>query len=304
VQDEFITCRGCGRDIPKTLYCIYCGEALSKEELEETGVSERISSLLSEREFEKDEYSRTDFFEKKPEDAPGIELELDPEVLQLIKKFRNYYVWKVKLCELFVDKGVSKKVFFKIYNEYVEEINHLDESRDEKINDFKKQINEKKVELDELRFEQEELRARVAVGQTPETEVFSRTPLLVEKINNLNIQVSMLEASILKLNNILRGVSHKEIFELENRIKKCIELIDGNMNNYELNEKFGEDLILDLKTMLKILEGTINDWEWVEKELKNELETLEVRYRIGDIEYSEFESQKKIILSRLERIWT
>jgi hypothetical protein len=303
VQDEFITCNGCGRDIPKTLYCIYCGEALSREDVEEISVAERLSTLINEESFEKSEYSQTDFAFVKPEETKEMEFASDPEVLQLIKKFRNYYIWKIKLTELFVDEGVSKKVFLKLYNEYAEEINRLDVARDEKIDEYKKEISEKKGELEESKFEQEELRARVAVGQTPDTEVFSKTPQLIENINNLNIEISKLEASILKLNNVLRGMSHKEIFELENTMKKCIESIDDNVKNSGLDEIFREELVMDLKTMLKLLEGTINDWEWVEKELKNELETLEVRYRIGDIDHSEFESQKKIILSRLDRIW-
>jgi len=314
MQDVFITCRSCGRDIPKTLYCIYCGAALSKGEI--APKPEPVEKRPTEEEVEPVESKSIpeivdEAFFQIP--SPGLDVqveppsvtdvELDPETVNLMDELRKYHIWKVKLCGLLVEDGVSEEVFTRIYEEYVNKINEISKIRDEKIANYRKQHGEKRDELKEIKQKHEELRARVAVGQISSSDLLIQTPELMESISSLTIEISKLEDKLSKLNNLMRGMPPKEIFELEKTARKGIESLDSLINGGKISDELGDKLHEDLKAVMTMLDGAVSDWKGEEKELRSEFETLEVRYKIGEITISEFESQKQRIIARLEQLW-
>jgi hypothetical protein len=60
MQEEFIVCGKCRRDVPKTMYCIYCGSPLSEQE-------KKSKTRFAER---KSREEGVDLF--RPEQAPDI----------------------------------------------------------------------------------------------------------------------------------------------------------------------------------------------------------------------------------------
>ena len=47
----------------------------------------------------------------------------------------------------------------------------------------------------------------------------------------------------------------------------------------------------------------ISEKKNAEKELRERLDTLEARYKVGEISISELESQRKNLLAELEQLW-
>lgn len=316
MQNEFTTCRSCGREVPKTLYCIYCGAALSKgERTLEPEAAERRTTEEEDRPAEPkllpgiadETYFQTPSISssvREVEASSATDVELEPEAVHQMDELRNYNIWMMKLCGLLVEERVSQEVFIKIYEEYVEKIEQLSELRKERIADYRNQYEEKIARLKEYKLKQEELKARVAVGQIPDSDLLIRTPEMMESIDTLTREASELEVKLSKLNNIMEGTPPKEVFELEKISRKCIESLDRLMADEKMSDELGGRLIGDLKTIASMLEGAVRDERAEEKELRSELDTLEVRFKIGEITLKEFESKRRSILERLERLWS
>lgn len=152
--------------------------------------------------------------------------------------------------------------------------------------------------------EHEELRVRTEVGQIPETELLIRTPEFSDKIGSLTLETSRLEARLSKLENIMGDMHPKETYELEKRARRCIESLEGLVVRGRIDVELGGVIREDLESTLHLFDSIHSEKRDEERELRDELETLEVRYKVGEIIPSEYESFKHRALSKLEGLWT
>ena len=315
MQEEFIVCGRCGREIPKTMYCIYCGSPLSEQDRKsKTRFAERKSGG-----------GGVDLF--RPEQAPDIpepkffripsyghetraetprprEVDLDSDTVQLLGELRKYQKWKLRLCGLLADERVSEEIFSKIYDEYAEEIKRFNDVRMEKVSALRGQFEEKNAQLKDNMREHEELRVRTEVGQIPETELLIHTPELSEKIGSLTLETSRLEARLSKLKDFMGDLHPKESYELEKRARRCIESLEDLVARGKIDAELGGVIREDLKSTLPLFDSVHSEKRDEERELRDELETLEVRLKVGEITSSEYESLKQRALARLEGLWT
>jgi len=312
MEEETVTCANCGREVPKTLYCIYCGSALFKTEKE----LQKPSSAPEEKVELKPEPITIEPAIERPEPEvappppepqvkpkPAKEAMIDPEIAELMDALRKNYIWKVRLCGVLCDDGVSEAVFTNLFEEYVNKINQLSQVRNEKIAYYREEHEKKKAELDETKRRFEELKVRAAVGQISNTELAAQAPELEEKINRLTLETERLDAQLARLNDLMRDTPPKEIFELEKTARRCLDSLDLMITNGKISSKVGNKLRKDLEAALNVFDGIIGDKKQREKELKDQLATLEARYKVGEINISEFEAQKRRINAELEQIW-
>jgi hypothetical protein len=314
MQEEFIVCGRCGREVPKTMYCIYCGSPLSKQDKSKTRFAER-----------KSRGEGVDLF--KPEQAPDIpepkffrippygqetrtetprarEVDLDSDAVQLLGELSKYQKWKLKLCGLLADDRVSREVFRKIYGEYAEEIKRFNDVREEKVSALREQFDEKNSQLTDYMREHEELRVKTEVGQIPETELLIRTPELSNKIGSLTLETSRLEARLSKLENVMGDMHPKETYELEKKARRCIESLEDLVARGRIDIELRGVIREDLESTLHLFDSIHSEKRDEERELRDELETLEVRFKVGEITTSEYESLKQRALAKLEGLWT
>ncbi len=312
MQEEYVVCRRCGRDVPKTMYCIYCGTALSDEKSQkiEAPVGKPLDSKIEStppmlgEEISDDSYFRIPgYLSEAQAQTPSRDEELDPETVQLLEELRKHQTWKVRLCSLLAEDRVSGEVFTKVYEEYAEEFGKLDGLREEKASEYREKYDEKKAELDSIKREHEELRVRVAVGQIPESELVMKTPEMAEGINSLSLETNELETKLSLLDNFMGGVLPRQAFELDKMARSCIESLDDFVKKKEISVEIEGKIREDLRSFVAMLESVLGDKKEREKELMEELDTLEAQYKVGEITLSEFESLKRGILIRREQIW-
>jgi len=313
VEEETVICGNCGREVPKTLYCIYCGSALFKteEELRKPAPSPRKTVELrpepAEPPYAAGAVSESQVVLPPPEPQvkpePSVAAEVEPEIAELMEELKNNYIWKVKLCGVLCDGGVSESVFTKLYEEYVNRINQLSQVRDEKIAYHREEFEKKNAELEEAKRKLEELKVRSAVGQISSSESAAQAPELEERIGRLTQETSRLGAQLARLNDLMRDATPKDISELEKTARRCLESLDPLITNGKVSSKLGKDLRKDLEAALNVFNGIIGDKKQREKELRDQLATLEARYKVGEITISEFEAQKRRINAELEQIW-
>ena len=310
MEEETVTCANCGREVPKTLYCIYCGSALFKmgsgtqdPSLKKT-VEPKLEQIKPEpvvKEAPEPEVAPPPESEVKLE--PSTEFAIEPEIDELMEQLKKNYVWKVRLCGVLCDNGVSEEIFAKLFEEYVNKINQLSQVRNERITYYREDSDNKKTELEEAKRKLEELKVRVAVGQISSGELTAREPELEERINGLAMETSKLDAQLARLTDLMRGSSPKDVYDLEKTARMCLGSLDTLMTSGKISNRVGDDLSKDLDVALDVFDGIIGDKKKGEKGLRDELSTLEARYKVGEINISEFESHKRRINEELEKIW-
>jgi uncharacterized membrane protein len=232
------------------------------------------------------------------------EVDLDSDTVQLLGELRKYQKWKLRLCGLLADERVSGEVFRKIYGEYAEEIKRFNDVRDEKVFALRGEFEEKNSQLMEYMRQHEELRVRTEVGQIPETELLIRTLELSDKIGSLTLETSRLEARLSKLENVMGDMYPKETYELEKRARRSIESLEDLVARGEIDDELGGVVREDLESTLHLFDSIHSEKRDEDRELRDELETLEVRYKVGEITPSEYESLKQRALAKLEELWT
>lgn len=313
MEEETVICANCGREVPKTLYCIYCGSALFKTEKEQLEpslkkpVEKRPEPIKTEPVVEKEPEPKMGpppkLREPQVKAKPSKGAAVDPEIAELMGELKKNYIWKVKLCGLLCDNGVSEEVFTGLFDEYINKINQLNQVRNERIGYYREDFGKKKAEFEEAKRKLEELKVRAAVGQMSSSELDSQAPELEEKINRLKFETSRLDAQLARLNDLMRDTPPKDIFDLEKTARRCLESLDTMITNGKISNKLGSDLRKDLEAALSVFDGIIGDKKQREKELRDQLSTLEARYKVGEINISEFEGQKRMIIAELEQIW-
>ena len=299
MEEETVICPSCGREVPKTLYCIYCGAALFKAEETPEKAEEAVEKAEVGVEEVKEEVTKPS--EIVTEEVQGGEV--DPEIRSLMEDLKNYFIWKIKLVDVLCKGDVSEPVFTKLFEEYQSKINSLTQVRNQKIEQLREGFDKKKEELKEAKLKLEELRVRCAVGEIDRTELESRAPELEEKIRKLEAETSYVDAQLACLNNLLGGKTPKEIMELEKTARRCYESIKTLVDEGKISEKIAENLSKDLDAVLKIFDSMIGEKKREEEKLREELSTLEARYKVGEISISDFEKRKREILAKLEKIW-
>jgi len=312
MEEETVICGNCGREVPKTLYCIYCGSALFKMERETARPTPAPTRTI---EQELVLIQREPAVVEAPEAGvappsgpragrrPSMEFAIDPDIDDLMGQLKNNCVWKVKLCGVLCDDGVSEEIFTRLFDEYVNKINQLSQIRNEKIAYYRGDLEKRRAELEEVEKKLEELKVRVAVGQISSGELTAQTPELEEKIDRLTSETSKLEAHLARLNDLMRGTPPKEIHDLEKTAKRGLDALDQLVTGGRVSSGLGNELRRDLDVALNMFDGIIGDKKQEEKELRDELSTLETRYKVGEINISEFEGQKRRINEALENIW-
>ena len=314
MEEETVVCAKCGREVPKTLYCIYCGSPLFKQEKEAKKpapspegpvkpMPEPIKPKPEVKEMPAPRAATPPHLEPQVRPKPARAVPVDPEITKLMDDLRNNYIWKVKLCGVICDDGVSEGVFTTLFEEYINKINQLGQVRNDKIGYYREEFGAKKAALDGAERKLEELKVRAAVGQISSADLEAQAPELEERIANLDLETSRLGAQLARLNDLMRDTPPRDIFDLEKTASRCLDSLDLMVTNGKVSNKLGGDLRKDLEAALNVFDGIIGDKKQREKGLTERLSTLEARYKVGEITISEFEGLKRKINAELEQIW-
>jgi hypothetical protein len=314
MQEELKTCENCGRQIPKTQFCIYCGVEVSDSPSQQAPESDlgnifegifettdtRPSSETQETPFFQSPYEG---YQQEAVSPLAIDLELDSEITQLTKELAKFQMWKVRLCGMLLEGEVPEKVFSSIYEDYSMRVQRLEERRNEIVSDYRAQYDERKRELEGARLKLEELRVRVELGELTESEKLIRTPGLQGEVYRLEDKVSKLDNILAQLESLSAEASSRDIFGYEETARKFLNSLGGLISAGKIDEEIGTKIREDLEGVLGQLSKMHRGEDEEEMSFRNELEVLDVQYKVGEITLSEFESMRRGIVEKLERHW-
>ncbi len=290
------------------MYCIYCGASLSgggakpEQEAADGPASREGPKLPSTFMFLNEQISLAPEQHRREAAQPKAKGDLDPETGKMLEDLRQHQIWRIKLCEMLVDGRVSETVFTKIYEDYMDVIDRLSSMREERLSAYRNQYEERMSELQEGKLEHEELRVRTEVGQIPGRQLLAQAPPLEERIERLTQETSELEVKMSQL-DVFREISPKELFDLLTTIRESLEALGEGVGRARIGDELNDRIKEDLLSIMGVFEEAVGSRREREKELQDELNTLEARYKTGDITYSEYEGNRRRIHAKLESIW-
>jgi len=270
--EETVICPNCNREVPKTLYCIYCNAALFKAE----DTSPEMTTTETVTEEKTDENggeggNEQEAVQSPPAVKPAEEehkVELEPEIQSITGELEKYLSWKIKLFSRLCNGDVSEEVFTKIFEGYQSKIDHLVQVKDQKTEQFKEKFNKDREELKEAELKLEELQIRCAIGEFDGAELESKAPELEKTIRDLKAETSYLETQLTYLNSLLQGKTLKEILELEDAAKHCFRSLKTLVDTGKISKKTAGPLSNDVLAVLKSFDSIIGDKKREEEKLR------------------------------------
>jgi len=282
-----IRCPKCGREVPATMYCIYCGAKLPPKPAPPAVPPPPPSAP------------------PKPAVAPPPlpPLAGPEEINELMTKISLQYVRKIALLGLLQSKEVSEKVFLKLYDEYTDKLTNFLGVRARVMERLRFELEDKRKRYDEVKTLLEELEVRQKIGEIGFQEFTTKAEGLKTKAGDLEKSLNELKESIGRLENIFFGKAPREILDLEKKAKTCHEDLERLVKEGALSRESLEKIEPDIKKMLELLNSLIVDQKKRQKALQEELETLETRYRVGEVPLEEYEKRKRELTEELEKVW-
>jgi hypothetical protein len=309
MDEEFTICGKCGKQVPQSQFCIYCGYNLLKdrgriqqswEEPEEPQSFEPLESVPSpvpdENSFS--EYLTEGTMPQYPR-ARVMDSSSETKVKQAWSELLKYQILRVKLCTIFKEQDIPERVFSNIWEDYGKEVANLQEKIDENLEDIKAIYKEKRSELEDAELKVEGLRLRVAIGELSESDMLIRTPGIRANVDSLRSEVTRLEEKMREMEASRPSGSPREMFEHEQSAREFIAIIDGLKAEGKISLELGTKLGTEMEELREFFSSMVGDLG--ESDLMNELETIEVRFKVGEITLAEMESFKRDIVAKLER---
>jgi hypothetical protein len=310
MDEEFTICGECGKQIPKVQFCIYCGYNLLKDRgktqhsWEEPDEPQSFEPPEPVQSLPPEEHSVTEPLAEgtMPQYpvAPVVDSSGEAQVTKAWSELLKYQTWRVKLCTIFKEQEMPAKVFSNIWESYGEEVSRLYGEIEESKGTLSASYAEKKAELDDAELKLDELSVRV--GELKESDLLIRTPGIRASVDSLRSEVARLEEKMREKEVKRPGGSPREMFEHEQSARAFIASIDGLIAEGKLSEEFGTKIGTEMEGIREFFSSMVGDSG--ESDLMNELETLEVRFKVGEITLTEMESLKSDIVAKLERQWT
>jgi hypothetical protein len=309
MDDEFTQCSSCGKKTPKYQFCIYCGYNLLKDRgriLQDTEGEpptfespEPPTSTVSENPTFSEPLSEgmmAPFSMATVQDPSN-----DASDTQMRRDLLNHQIWRVKLCEIFGEQGMPPRVFANIWEDYGAEVAELQRKIGESLRALKTCYEDRKAELENSELKLVELRVRVDIGEISEGDLLIKTPSIRADIESLGREVSRLEVQLREEKSKRSGGSPSEMFEHEQSARDFISKIGGLIEEGKLSMEFGRKLEMEMEELRLFFSSMVGNQD--EQNLRNDLDTLEVRYKVGEITLAELESLKREIVVKLDRHW-
>ncbi|MHA2068114.1 MAG: hypothetical protein ACXABY_27450 [Candidatus Thorarchaeota archaeon] len=306
MEEEFTLCSSCGKQVPKYQFCIYCGYNILKDRGRTTQTIEDEHPT-----FEPPEPT-TNFV---PEDTnfsqplaegimppfpmtPVMEASKVAPDTQARKELLKYQIWRVKLCSIFNEQGMSSRVFTNIWEGYGDEVARLQRKLEGSLRARKTSYEDKKAELENAKLKLDELRVRVAIGEISESDLLISTPRIRANVESLEHEVSRLREQLREEETKHSIGSPREMFDHEQSARVFVLKIDDLIAEGKLSMELGKRLGVEMEEIQEYFTSMV--WDQGEQNIRNELDTLEVRYKVGEITLGEFESLKQEIVAKLE----
>ncbi len=300
VEEPRIRCPSCGKLAPAMKYCIYCGVKLPQwapptVEPPEPRPSAPPSVPPTTAPPEAPPGTRP----VPPAAAPGVR----DEVASLMSDITSLYERKVALLDLFQSGEVSEKVFLKLYNEYSSKLGDLQRARTTKMEEMKGKLDESDSRLSEVRMRLEELEVRRKIGEIDANLYSQRAEEMRAEERELVDSVKTLTSNVDRLEKILAEKKPDEIRDLADNLRTYQNTFEKLSKEGKISKETLNTVRPGTQETLDFLDSLIRDRKEKEKNIREQLETLQTRYKLSELSIEEYERRKRELQAELDEIW-
>lgn len=300
LSETRIRCPNCGKRVPAMKYCIYCGAQLPTavqpprvERPRPVEAPPPVPPLVP-----------PPTKPAQPSPAAPAPTGLEGEIANLMSNISTLYTRKVALFRLFQSGEVSETVFIKLYNEYSGKLSDLLNKRVRRLEELRRRLDEVDKRLNEVALDLEELNVRYKIGELDMNTFSQRSEKLKIEQRELENIAGSIKTNLERLKNLLGDKSPSEIRDMELQLKAAYDTIKKMVEEGKISNKVLDNVKTDVEETITFLGSLIKDRKEKERLLREQLETLQARYKIGEISIEEYERQKRELQEKINKVWS
>ncbi|MCD6538358.1 hypothetical protein J7L18_07115 [Candidatus Bathyarchaeota archaeon] len=288
LEERRIRCPSCGRMVPAMRYCIYCGAKLPQ-------ATRQIGGLQLQPQQPAPSITKP----TKRSFFPGAKDEIE----QLMSRITVMHERKAALLDFFISGEVSERIFIKLYKEYSGKLNDYLKVRMAKLEELKGSLEEKKNLLSDIAMKLEEIEIRTKVGEIDAATYNRKVEELKDEERRLSESINSLNADIKALENIFGDKRPSEIRDLEIKLEKFKSSLEKMGEEGKVTQETLNFVMEDLEKTLKLLDSLLKDRKEREMRIREQLETLQTRYKLSELSIEEYERRKRELQAEIDKIW-
>ena len=235
--------------------------------------------------------------------APPPPVTAKDEIASLMSGIEALYERKITLLELYRSGEVSEGVFRKLYNEYDGKLGSFLKARETKVDELKDKLEEKSKRLSEISMKLEELEVRRKVGEVDSNLYIQQSDSLRAEEQGLIESSKMLKTNISNLEGLLSGKRPNQIRDLENKLNACLSDLEKLVTEGKVTEETLKTTKLDIEKTLAFFDSLIKEHKEKDRNLREQLETLQTRYKLSELSIEEYERKKRELQTEIDKIW-
>jgi len=274
--------------VPAMRYCIYCGAKLPQ-------ATPKIGGLQQQPQQPAPSITKP----MKRSFFPGAKDEIE----QLMSRITVMHERKAALLDFFISGEVSERVFIKLYKEYSGKLNEYLKVRMAKLEELKGSLEEKKSLLSDIAMKLEEIEIRTKVGEIDAATYNRKVEELRDEERRLSESINSLNADIKALENIFGDKKPSELRDLEIKLEKFKSSLGKMGEEGKVTQETLNFVMEDLKKTLKLLDSLLKDRKEREMRIREQLETLQTRYKLSELSIEEYERRKRELQAEIDKIW-
>ncbi|MCW4020033.1 MAG: hypothetical protein NWF14_02220 [Candidatus Bathyarchaeota archaeon] len=234
---------------------------------------------------------------------PPFPVKVKDEIVSIMSGITALYEREVSLLGLFQSEQVSERVFLKLYHEYSGKLKDFLKARVSKIEDLKGKLDERNERLNEIAMKLEELEVRRKVKEIDASLFSQRAENLRAEERELLDSAKTLRTNINNLEKMLADKRPSEIRDLEANLKTYQSAFKKLIDEGKIAEETLKKIKPDIQETLKFFDSLIRDLKEKDKNLREQLETLQTRYKLSELSIEEYEKRKGELQEELDKIW-
>jgi len=292
LEEPRIRCPSCGRSAPAMKYCIHCGARLPQAAPPTVRPTAPVPPPLP---------PTVPPPTRIPPSIPPTEVK--DEIGSIVSGITVLIDRKVVLLNLFQSEQVSERVFGKLLNDYGGKLKDLLRSRNGKIADLRGRLGEEERRLSDVAMKLEELEVRRRVGEVDANVYAQETDRLKAEEREFTESVKTMKTNIERLARVFTERKPSEIRDLETKLPPYETAIANLAEKGKISVETLNAVRQDIKETLEFLNLLILDRKEKEKELRDQLETLQTRYKLSELSIEDYERRRRELQTEIDRIW-